>query len=90
MPPRATLEQRVAWHREHQLACACRPIPAKLRALMDGDGKPKPSTAEAKLAREAHASAAAPTPARKRAGKQARVTKLTARKKRARTKVRAG
>jgi hypothetical protein len=34
MPERATLEQRIAWHGEHQLACACRPIPAKLQALM--------------------------------------------------------
>jgi hypothetical protein len=31
MPKRATLEQRVAWHREHQVACACRPVPATLR-----------------------------------------------------------
>jgi hypothetical protein len=34
MPPRATLAQRLAWHRAHAKHCACRPIPAKLRALM--------------------------------------------------------
>jgi hypothetical protein len=32
MPERATLEQRIAWHREHSLHCACRPFPAKLLA----------------------------------------------------------
>jgi uncharacterized protein YdhG (YjbR/CyaY superfamily) len=26
----ASLEERVAWHREHQKRCACRPIPPKL------------------------------------------------------------
>lgn len=26
----ASLEQRIAWHREHQKRCACRPIPPKL------------------------------------------------------------
>jgi len=35
------LEQRIAWHREHQLACACRPIPAKLRASMRGESQRK-------------------------------------------------
>lgn len=49
MPQRATLEQRIAWHREHQLACACRPIPGKLRAFMQDDVKPKASSAEAKF-----------------------------------------
>jgi hypothetical protein len=27
----ATLDERIAWHREHQKQCACRPIPAKLK-----------------------------------------------------------
>jgi hypothetical protein len=35
MPKNPTVEQRVAWHREHAVECACRPVPPKLRALMD-------------------------------------------------------
>lgn len=35
MPRNATVEQRIAWHREHQKHCACRPIPAKLLAEID-------------------------------------------------------
>jgi hypothetical protein len=34
MPKNATLEQRIAWHREHQKHCSCRPMPPKLRAQM--------------------------------------------------------
>jgi hypothetical protein len=34
MPARATIDQRVAWHREHARHCACRPIPPKLLELM--------------------------------------------------------
>jgi hypothetical protein len=34
MPPRVTVEQRIAWHLAHAQHCACRPIPAKLRAQM--------------------------------------------------------
>ncbi len=30
----ASLEQRMAWHREHQKQCACRPIPPKLQKQM--------------------------------------------------------
>jgi hypothetical protein len=30
MPPKATLEQHIQWHREHQLHCACREIPKSL------------------------------------------------------------
>jgi hypothetical protein len=30
MPPKATLEQRIQWHREHQLHCACREAPKSL------------------------------------------------------------
>jgi hypothetical protein len=30
MPPKATLEQRVHWHREHQIHCACRETPKSL------------------------------------------------------------
>jgi hypothetical protein len=31
MPKRPTLEQRIAWHIEHQKNCSCRPVPAGLR-----------------------------------------------------------
>jgi hypothetical protein len=27
MPPKATLEQRIQWHTEHQRHCACREAP---------------------------------------------------------------
>jgi len=30
MPPKATLEQRIQWHREHQVHCACREAPRSL------------------------------------------------------------
>lgn len=35
MPRNATTEQRIAWHNEHARYCACRPIPPKLKGLMD-------------------------------------------------------
>ncbi len=34
MPPRATLEQRIKWHLEHEKACQCREIPPRLLAEM--------------------------------------------------------
>jgi hypothetical protein len=34
MPPKATQDQRVAWHRAHAEACGCRPIPESLRKLI--------------------------------------------------------
>lgn len=34
MPKSATTDQRIAWHTEHQRCCGCRPIPAKLKGLM--------------------------------------------------------
>lgn len=34
MPKNASVSERLVWHREHQKACACRPIPPKLMALM--------------------------------------------------------
>ncbi len=34
LPRGASLEARIAWHREHQKRCACRPIPNKLLAEM--------------------------------------------------------
>jgi len=30
MPSKATLAQRIQWHREHQEHCACRETPKKL------------------------------------------------------------
>ena len=35
MPKNPSVAQRAAWHREHEAECACRPVPPKLRALMD-------------------------------------------------------
>jgi hypothetical protein len=32
MPPNPTLDQRVRWHLAHARACACREIPATVRA----------------------------------------------------------
>lgn len=43
MPEKASEEERLAWHLEHAQHCACRPIPAKLRALMDARGLPPPA-----------------------------------------------
>jgi hypothetical protein len=34
MPPKATLDQRIAWHIEHARHCGCRPIAGKLREEM--------------------------------------------------------
>jgi hypothetical protein len=39
MPPKATLEQRIQWHREHQLHCTCREAPKSLSSFL----KPKKS-----------------------------------------------
>ncbi len=38
MPAKASLEQRMRWHQEHQRNCACRPIPAKLLKTMKDRG----------------------------------------------------
>jgi hypothetical protein len=38
MPLKATLEQRIRWHLQHQKHCSCRPIPAKLAAVMIAKG----------------------------------------------------
>jgi hypothetical protein len=40
LPRRASLEQRIAWHREHQTECACRPIPARLLEHMNAQASP--------------------------------------------------
>jgi hypothetical protein len=34
MPPRATLDQRIRWHQEHQKYCACRKAPKSLQELI--------------------------------------------------------
>jgi len=34
MPKKPTTEQRLAWHLAHEKACGCRPMPAKLRAMV--------------------------------------------------------
>jgi len=34
MPRKATAQQRYEWHLEHEKACGCRPMPAKLREQM--------------------------------------------------------
>ena len=37
MPSNPTLQQRVAWHRAHALACGCRPVPEPIRAIIAGE-----------------------------------------------------
>jgi uncharacterized protein YdhG (YjbR/CyaY superfamily) len=37
LPKGASLEERIAWHREHQRRCACRPIPPKVLDAMRRD-----------------------------------------------------
>jgi hypothetical protein len=34
LPKNASLEQRVGWHEEHAADCACRPVPARVRAAI--------------------------------------------------------
>jgi hypothetical protein len=34
MPAHATMDQRIAWHREHARHCGCRPIPKTVRDEM--------------------------------------------------------
>ena len=34
MPARATMAERVKWHRAHAKHCACRPIPKSVQAAM--------------------------------------------------------
>lgn len=38
MPKNPTLEQRIAWHKEHQKNCTCREVPKSLKKYFD---KPK-------------------------------------------------
>lgn len=54
MPRRATMSQRIRWHREHAEHCACRPVPeAVVVAMQARDGR-RTGTAEDKQ-REARA-----------------------------------
>ena len=40
MPKKPTLDQRVAWHLEHQKHCECRrDLPASIRAELERRGK---------------------------------------------------
>ena len=48
MPKRPTVAQRIAWHRDHQEHCACRPVPPELRAQL---GPPTRSSTRASLRR---------------------------------------
>ncbi|MEO8182116.1 MAG: hypothetical protein ABI895_25045 [Deltaproteobacteria bacterium] len=50
LPKRASLQQRIEWHQEHQAECACRPIPARLLEQM------QPSSAQ---------TTSSPTPAKR-------------------------
>jgi len=43
MPLNPSLAQRIAWHKEHEQQCGCRPVPAKLRALMASPSGAKPA-----------------------------------------------
>jgi hypothetical protein len=44
MPGRATLDQRIRWHRAHAKHCACRPMPAGIvQAIESGEAR-KPRT----------------------------------------------
>ena len=35
MPPKAMLQQRIAWHREHRKHCACREAPKSIQAAIE-------------------------------------------------------
>ncbi len=50
LPRKATPEQRLAWHRAHQQACACRPVPASLRAKLAAKA-PAPAEMDPRMAR---------------------------------------
>jgi hypothetical protein len=62
MPKNATLEQRIAWHGEHQQRCACRPIPAKLLAQMQRTAPPSTRSKSARATNGGNAERAQPDP----------------------------
>jgi hypothetical protein len=37
MPPKATFDERVEWHREHALRCGCRKPPPDIAAVLARD-----------------------------------------------------
>jgi len=41
MPAKATLAQKIKWHREHQKHCACRGIPKSIKKYFDGENDRK-------------------------------------------------
>ncbi len=45
LPRNASLDQRLAWHREHQERCACRPVPPELARRMQQRSPPAPDPA---------------------------------------------
>jgi len=65
MPQRATPEQRITSHQEHQLQCACRPIPKGVLALIAArrEGAPNPSLERTRKGRPASAASSLSAPA---------------------------
>lgn len=63
LPRRASLEERMEWHRAHREACGCRPIPAKLQEQMGlaARAAPIPSAAETKFSNVVMAFSAEPS-----------------------------
>lgn len=45
MPPKASLNERIAWHLEHARACGCREIPASILAELERRGITPPMRA---------------------------------------------
>ncbi len=37
MPPKATFEERVAWHRDHARECGCRQPPPDIAAVLEAE-----------------------------------------------------
>lgn len=47
MPPRATIDQRIAWHVEHHQNCSCMPIPKKVLEAIEARAQKKKPDSEA-------------------------------------------
>jgi len=41
MPAKATLAQRIQWHREHQKYCSCREVPKSLEKYLTAKNRRK-------------------------------------------------
>jgi hypothetical protein len=52
MPPKAALEQRVAWHLRHAKACGCREIPATVVAELRRLGRRVPARRKADMKKD--------------------------------------